>query len=82
MVKKPRCPQQPFIRHILRQIGRILPPLLARVKIEGREYFPRTEPLIVIGNHIVAMERLLLIYAPRIAEHLGSISPMRATSRL
>ncbi|HUS85172.1 MAG TPA: hypothetical protein VMX56_08495 [Anaerolineales bacterium] len=82
MVEKPRYPQQPFIRHILRLIGRILQPLLARVKIEGLEHFPRTEPLIVVGNHTVAMEGVLLIYAPRIVEYLRSISPMRATSRL
>jgi len=74
MVKKYRYPQRPFIRHSLRLIGRILLPLLARVKIEGLEHFPHIGPLIVTGDHTGAIEVVLLtLYTPRIIEYLEAI---------
>jgi 1-acyl-sn-glycerol-3-phosphate acyltransferase len=47
-------------------------PLLTRTEIRGRERFPREGPLLVVGNHIAAMEVVLMvIYAPRQLELLG-----------
>jgi 1-acyl-sn-glycerol-3-phosphate acyltransferase len=74
MTKKARYPQRPFVRSIMRLLGRLLLPLLARVEIEGLERFPRKGPLIVVGNHTGALEVVMLtFYAPRIVEYLGSI---------
>ncbi len=74
MFKMPRYPQRPFIRTLMRMLGRLFLPVLARVEIEGLDRFPRKGPLIVVGNHTGAMEVVLLtIYAPRIIEYLGSV---------
>jgi 1-acyl-sn-glycerol-3-phosphate acyltransferase len=74
MPRKIRYPQRQIIRTIMRLLGRIFLPLLARVEIEGIERFPRKGPLIVVGNHTGALEVVLLtVYAPRIVEYLGSV---------
>jgi 1-acyl-sn-glycerol-3-phosphate acyltransferase len=40
-------------------------PLLYRMEFTGRENFPETGPLIVVGNHTAAMEAVLLaVYTP------------------
>ena len=58
----------------MRLVGRIFLPLLTKVEVEGLECFPRTGPLIVVGNHTGALEVVLLtLYAPRIIEYLGSV---------
>ena len=58
----------------MRLLGRIFLPVLARVEINGLERFPRKRPLIVVGNHIGALEVVLLtVYAPHIIENLGSV---------
>ena len=73
-LNKTRYPRRRLIRSILRLVGRLLLPLLARLEIEGLERFPRGGPLIVVGNHTGALEVVLLtVYAPRIIEYLGSI---------
>jgi len=49
-------------------------PFLAKAQIEGRENFPRTGPLIVVGNHTAAMEVVMMtLYAPYPIEFIGSI---------
>ena len=65
-------PRRRIRRGIARLAGRALLPLLARIEIRGRERFPRTGPLLVVGNHIAAMEVVLMVvYAPRQVELLG-----------
>jgi 1-acyl-sn-glycerol-3-phosphate acyltransferase len=74
MTPKAHYPQRTFVRSIMRLLGRLLLPLLARAEIEGLERFPREGPLIVVGNHTGALEVVMLtVYAPRIVEYLGSI---------
>ena len=74
MPDQPRYPQRRLVRTLMRLLGRILLPLLARVEIQGLDRFPRKGPLIVVGNHTGAMEVVLLtIYSPRIVEYLGSV---------
>jgi 1-acyl-sn-glycerol-3-phosphate acyltransferase len=47
-------------------------PLLTRTQVSGREHFPAQGPLIVVGNHIAAMEVVLMVvYAPWQMELLG-----------
>jgi 1-acyl-sn-glycerol-3-phosphate acyltransferase len=49
-------------------------PLLARAQIRGRENFPGTGPLILVGNHTAAMEVVMMaIYSPQIVEFMGSV---------
>lgn len=67
-------PRRKVVRLLLRVLGRILVPILAKVKIHDLETFPRHGPLIVVGNHSGAMEVVLMtIYAPSVIEFLGSI---------
>jgi 1-acyl-sn-glycerol-3-phosphate acyltransferase len=48
--------------------------LAFRVEIIGRENFPRSGPLLVVGNHTAAMEAVLMvIYPPWQVEVLGSV---------
>lgn len=65
-------PRRRLRRSALRWIGRGLLPLLTRTQISGREHFPARGPLIVVGNHIAAMEVVLMVvYAPWQMELLG-----------
>ena len=65
---------QRLVRTLMRLLGRIFLPALARIEIEGIERFPHKGPLIVVGNHTGALEVVLLtVYAPRVVEYLGSI---------
>ena len=65
-------PRRRFQRAFARLAGRALLPLLARTEIHGRERFPKTGPLLVVGNHIAAMEVVLMVvYARRQMELLG-----------
>ncbi len=74
MTYRVQYPRKRFVRFLLRMLGRIVVRLLARVEIHGLERFPRSGPLIVVGNHTGAMEVVLLtIYSPRLVEYLGSV---------
>ena len=65
-------PRRRFQRGFARLAGRALLPLLARTEIRGRERFPKEGPLLVVGNHIAAMEVVLMVvYARRQLELLG-----------
>ena len=56
----------------MRLLGRMLLPLLTRTTVTGRENWPESGPLLVVGNHIAAIEAVLMIvYAPRQIEPLG-----------
>ncbi len=66
-------PRRRFVRHSLRMVGRLGLPLLAKVQITGKENFPESGPLIVVGNHTAAMEVVLMtLYSPWLIEYLGS----------
>ncbi len=66
-------PRNVLVRRLLRLLGRILLPLLARITITGKENFPRSGPLILAGNHVAIVEVVLMtVYAPYIIEILGT----------
>ena len=65
-------PRRRVQRGLARMAGRALIPLLARVEVTGAEHFPRGGPLLVVGNHVAAMEvALMVVYAPWQIEMLG-----------
>lgn len=78
-------PRRVLQRRVLRWTSRALLPLLTRTKITGREHFPRGGPLLVVGNHIAAMEVVLMVvYAPWQMELIGpgDIPPPPVMDRL
>ena len=63
-----------MIRHSFRWIVRGFFPLLTESKITGLEKFPKTGPLIVVGNHTGAMEVVMMgAYSPGIIEFMGAM---------
>lgn len=65
-------PRRTLQRTLLRALGRALLPLLLRIQIRGRERFPAHGPLLVVGNHVGAVEvPLMITYAPWQIEMLG-----------
>lgn len=71
---KPSYPRRRLIRGLMRSIGRLGLPLLARSDIDGLEKFPKQGPLIVVGNHTGAMEVVLMtVYARRQVEYMGAV---------
>jgi 1-acyl-sn-glycerol-3-phosphate acyltransferase len=65
-------PRRRVARGLLRGLGRGLLPLLTRTSVSGRERFPDAGPLIVVGNHVAAMEVVLMVvHAPWQMELLG-----------
>jgi 1-acyl-sn-glycerol-3-phosphate acyltransferase len=67
-----RYPRRRTQRAMLRVLGRALLPLLTRVRVSGTEHFPPRGPLLVVGNHVAAMDvPLMIVYAPWQIEILG-----------
>jgi len=65
-------PQKRLTRASLRGIGRILLPVIFRLKIISEENFPARGPLLVVGNHTAVMEAVLMtICSPWQIEMLG-----------
>ncbi|MBN1487991.1 MAG: 1-acyl-sn-glycerol-3-phosphate acyltransferase [Anaerolineae bacterium] len=65
-------PRRNFRRRIVRLLGRLLLPLLSRTETRGFDNFPKHGPLLVVGNHIAAVEVILMVvYAPWQLEMLG-----------
>lgn len=65
-------PRRRVQRTAARLAGRAVLPLLTRTQVRGRERFPEAGPLLVVGNHIAAMEVVLMVvYAPWQIELLG-----------
>jgi 1-acyl-sn-glycerol-3-phosphate acyltransferase len=55
-------------------MGRLVLPLAFRLDIRGRENFPQSGPLIVVGNHVAVMESVLMaVCTPWPAEMLVSM---------
>lgn len=67
-----RYPRRTLPRTLLRLVGRAFLPLLLRIEVTGRERFPPHGPLLVVGNHVGAVEvPLMITYAPWQIEMLG-----------
>jgi 1-acyl-sn-glycerol-3-phosphate acyltransferase len=72
-MQKIKYPRRVFIRNLLYLIGRTIVPILAQPHVQGRENFPKTGPLIVVGNHTGALEVVMMtIYAPWTIEYMGA----------
>jgi 1-acyl-sn-glycerol-3-phosphate acyltransferase len=74
-------PRRRIQRGAIRTLARVLVPALAQVEVRGCEHFPEEGPLLVVGNHIAAMEVvLMLVYSPWQVELLGpgDLPPQRA----
>jgi 1-acyl-sn-glycerol-3-phosphate acyltransferase len=66
-------PRKRVARGIVRALGRLVLPVAFRIRIAGRENFPRHGPLLVVGNHAAAMEAVLMaVYTPWQVEMLGT----------
>lgn len=66
-------PRRKYLRAIARTVGRLLLPLLFRLRIEGRYNFPENGPLIVVGNHTAVMEAVLMaVFTPWQVELVGA----------
>jgi 1-acyl-sn-glycerol-3-phosphate acyltransferase len=67
-------PRKRLARAAARGLGRLALPLLCRISVEGRQSFPASGPLIVVGNHVAALEAVLMVvYTPWQVEMLGSV---------
>ena len=66
-------PRKRLARGFLRTSGRLLIPILSRLKIEGKNNFPKRGPLLVVGNHVAVMEAILMnVFSPWQVEMLGA----------
>jgi 1-acyl-sn-glycerol-3-phosphate acyltransferase len=66
-------PRRRFQRGAVRLAGRLVLPLAFRLDIRGRENWPQSGPLIVVGNHVAVMEAVLMaVFTPWPAEMLAS----------
>ena len=66
-------PRKTVARTITRAVGRLLLPVAFRIRIAGRENFPKSGPLLVVGNHVAAMEAVLMaVYTPWQVEMLAA----------
>jgi 1-acyl-sn-glycerol-3-phosphate acyltransferase len=69
-----RYPRRRLQRLICRLFARLLLPLFFRIRITGKDNFPRSGPLITVGNHVAVMEAVLMaVYSPWLIEMLGSV---------
>lgn len=68
-----KYPRRVFRRKIIRKIGRFVIRLLTDFSIEGEDNFPDNGPYIMAGNHVAAMEVLLMaLFSPHQVEILGA----------
>ncbi len=66
-------PRKRFARAVVRALGRMVLPLAFELEISGRDRFPQGGPLIIVGNHVAAMEGVLMIvFTPWQVELLGT----------
>jgi 1-acyl-sn-glycerol-3-phosphate acyltransferase len=66
-------PRKRLARGLTRLLGRTLLKLLCKVHIYGRENFPELGPLLVVGNHVAAMEAVMMtVLTPWQVELLGA----------
>ena len=68
------CPQRRLPRSTMRGVGRMLVAALTRTKTTGLDHFPQHGPLTVVGNHIAALEVVLMVIcAPWQMEMIGPV---------
>lgn len=68
-----KFPRRTFIRRILKGLAKIIVGLLVKIEVTGLENFPKTGPYIVVGNHVSALEPILMvIFTPLQLEYLGT----------
>jgi len=68
-----RYPRRFLIRSFIRILGRLVLPLVARIRLEGMENLPKKGPVILAGNHVAYMEIVLMVvYAPCLVELIGT----------
>jgi 1-acyl-sn-glycerol-3-phosphate acyltransferase len=68
-----KYPRRVFLRFFMRLLGRVLVSILTRTTVIGRENFPRSGPLIVVGNHVAIVEVMLMVlYTPWQIEVVGT----------
>lgn len=66
-------PRRRLARGIARLGGRLLLPLLFRIRRRGEQNFPSGGPLLVVGNHVAVMEAVLMtVYTPWQVEVVGA----------
>ena len=66
-------PRRQAPRALVRGLGRLVLPLAFRIVLDGGKNFPRSDPLLVAGNHSAAMEIVLaVVYTPWQIELLGA----------
>ena len=56
-----KYPRRTTIRSILKRLAKIFVFLLLDVKVSGQEYLPKAGPYIAIGNHVSALEPILML---------------------
>ncbi|KAA3659111.1 MAG: 1-acyl-sn-glycerol-3-phosphate acyltransferase [Chloroflexi bacterium] len=65
-------PRNRLFRIPARALGRLILPLAFRLKINGKENFPKNGPLLVVANHVAVMEAVLMtVYTPWLVELIG-----------
>lgn len=68
-----KYPRRVFKRKIIRGVGRFVIRTLTDFTLEGEENFPKTGAYIMAGNHVSAMEVILMaLFAPKQVEILGA----------
>jgi 1-acyl-sn-glycerol-3-phosphate acyltransferase len=68
-----RYPRKIVTRSLLKFLGQVLVKTLCQIDILGQENFPKTGPLIVVGNHTAVVEAVLLIaFSPWQIEMMGA----------
>lgn len=66
-------PRRRFIRAVMRTVFWILLRILFRIRVTGRENFPDDRPLLLVGNHLGAVEAVLMaVFTPWQIEMLGA----------
>ncbi len=69
-----KVPRKKVARFVVRVLTRLLLPILAKVKVIGGENIPKRGKALIIGNHVAVMEPVMMVaYAPRQVEFLGSV---------
>lgn len=68
-----KYPRRVALRKGLLFVGRLLIDLLAQVEIINAARLPEKGPVILVGNHVAALEAVLMaIYSPGLVEFLGN----------
>lgn len=68
-----KYPRKVLLRKVMTRMGKALLSLMADIKINGKERLPEKGPIILAGNHVAAMEAVLMaVYNPGLVEFIGN----------